>query len=132
MVAVAPAGGSIMSMSKILITLIPILLILLFLLLIAAIVVVLCVVLSRKKNKSAAFNTTAEFPYKTVIYIDGMSCEHCSSRVQAAFTEKGYKVRVNLAEKNAEILSRVPLNQAEASTTVQDLGFTPVQISVIQ
>lgn len=121
-----------MSLSNILLMLMPILLILLFLVLIAAIIVVLCVVLLRKKNKPAAFNTSAEFPHKTVIYIDGMSCEHCSSRVQAAFSEKGYKVRVNLEQKNAEILSKTPINQAEASTTIQDLGFTPVQIVVMQ
>lgn len=106
--------------------LIPILIIL------VALAVVLFVVLSRKNNKSAAFNPSAEFPHKTVIYIDGMSCEHCSSRVQAAFVEKGYKVRVNLEQKNAEILSKAPINQAEASTTIQDLGFTPVQIVVTQ
>ena len=106
-------------------------LILIGLVLIAAIIV-LCVILARKKNANAAFNTTAEFPHKTLIYIDGMSCEHCSSRVSAAFTEKGYKIRVNLEQKSAEILSKTPLNQAEASTTIQDLGFTPVQIIVMQ
>ncbi len=127
MVVVA-SGERAMSIMKLLVTLVPILLVLLFLALIAAAVVILSVVLLRKKKSSAAFTTTAEFSYKTVIYIDGMSCEHCSSRVQAAFAEKGYKVRVNLADKNAEILSKTPLNQAEASTTVQDLGFTPVQI----
>ncbi len=131
MVTVAP-GGSVLSPLEILIAFLPILLVILFLVLVAAIAVILCVVLLRKKNKSAAFNTSAEFPHKTVIYIDGMSCEHCSSRVQAAFVEKGYKVRVNLEQKNAEILSKTPINQAEASTTIQDLGFTPVQIVVIQ
>lgn len=128
----AASGESSMDIMKLLITFIPIILILLFFALIAAVVIVVGVVLLRKKKKSAAFNPTAEFPCKTVIYIDGMSCEHCSSRVQAAFAEKGYKVKVNLADKNAEILSKAPLNQAEASTTVQDLGFTPVQIVVIQ
>ncbi len=125
MVALAPIGGSVSIMNTLSI-LIPILIVL------VALVVVLCVVLSHKKNKSTAFNPSAEFPHKTVIYIDGMSCDHCSSRVQAAFSEKGYKIRVNLAEKNAEILSKTPLNQAEASTTIQDLGFTPVQIVVTQ
>lgn len=94
--------------------------------------VILCAVLFGKKKASASFEPTVEFPHKTVLYIDGMSCEHCSSRVQSAFTEKGFKVRMNLEEKKAEILSKEPLNQALASTTVQDLGFTPVQISVIQ
>lgn len=105
---------------------------LIIVLVIVILAAILCVVFLSKKKASASFEPTAEFPHKTVLYIDGMSCEHCSSRVQSAFTEKGFKVRVNLEEKKAEILSKEPINQAVASTTVQDLGFTPVQISVIQ
>ena len=127
MSATASTASAPIGFLSVIISILPILLILAIIALI-----IVCFLVFRKKNTSPAFEPTAEFPHKTVVYIDGMSCEHCSSRVQAAFSEKGYKIKVNLEQKNAEVLSKEPLNQAEASTTVQDLGFTPVQISVIQ
>ena len=93
--------------------------------LIIAFVIVKC---SKKTNGSLTPNAT--FPHKTVIKIDGMSCSHCSARVEAAISEKGLKGKVNLEQKCAEIISKSPLNQAEMSLMIQDLGFTPVQFIV--
>jgi len=94
---------------------------------IIAFVIVKC---GKKSNNSLTPNAT--FPHKTVIMIDGMSCGHCSARVEAAIAEKGLKGKVNLEKKCAEVLSKTPLNQAEMSLMIQDLGFTPVQFIVEQ
>ena len=86
---------------------------------------------NKAKNANAPLEPNADFPHKTVILIDGMSCGHCSARVEGALIEKGLKARVSLEAKNVEILSKTPLNQAEMSLLIQDLGFTPVHFSVI-
>ena len=40
--------------------------------------------------------------YEYKVYVDGMSCGHCSARVEAAFNEiKGVSAKVNLEEKIA-------------------------------
>ncbi len=99
------------------------------------VILVLIYAVVKLKKASAAnapLEPTAEFPHKTVILIDGMSCAHCTARLETALIEKGLKSKVNLEEKNAEILSKTPLNQAEMSLLIQDLGFTPVHFSVLK
>ena len=100
----------------------------------AVVVIVLIVLVLLRKNAGKSNRTEkldAAFPHKTKIYIDGMSCEHCSSRVEAAFLEKGNGgAIVNLEGKYVEIWSENPLPQADASETIQNLGFIPVKFII--
>ncbi len=102
----------------------------------AAILCLLAVVNFTKKEKSApctceaCCNEGKEWPVKTLVYIDGMSCEHCSSRVEQAFSEKGCDAVVNLEEKCATVLSDEPLNEEEIFAMITDLGFTPVRMEM--
>ena len=68
-----------------------------------------------------------------MVYIEGMSCSHCSSRVEKAFNELGNCIAtVNLEEKYAEVLSADPLPQADIEAMIQNLGFTPISFTVVQ
>ncbi len=96
-------------------------------------VCVLALVFSKKKSKASTAKWDNTFPCKTLIYIDGMTCEHCASRVETAFLEKGNGgVKVNLEEKFVEIWSEEPLPQADASETIQNLGFIPVKFIIVK
>lgn len=66
--------------------------------------------------------------YEYKVYVDGMSCGHCSARVEAAFNEiKGVSAKVNLEEKIAYLTSKKELTEDEAKTTVEGIGFTFVR-----
>ena len=66
--------------------------------------------------------------YEYKVYVDGMSCGHCSARVEAAFNEiKGVSAKVNLEEKIAYLTSTKELTADEAKTTVEGIGFTFVK-----
>ncbi len=89
--------------------------------------------LLKKKSGTKATKLDMKFPHKTLIYIDGMTCEHCAARVETAFLEKGNGgAKVNLEEKFVEIWSNGPLPQANASETIQNLGFIPVKFIVLK
>ncbi|MBQ9915553.1 MAG: heavy-metal-associated domain-containing protein [Clostridia bacterium] len=104
----------------------------------AAILCLLAVVNFTKKEKSTPCTCEAcsketeskEWAVKTLVYIDGMSCEHCSARVEAAFSEKGYDAVVDLSEKCATVLSDEPLNQEEIFAMIEGLGFSPVRMEM--
>ncbi len=106
----------------------------LYVILAIVVIVLIIALIFLRKNSGNSVSTAkldAAYPHKTKIYIDGMSCEHCSSRVEAAFLEKGNGgAIVNLEEKYVEIWSENPLPQAEASETIQNLGFIPVKIMI--
>ncbi len=62
------------------------------------------------------------------VYVDGMSCGHCSARVEAAFNEvKGVSAKVNLEEKYAYITSKKEMTADEAKVIVEGIGFTFVK-----
>lgn len=66
--------------------------------------------------------------YEYKVYVDGMSCGHCSARVEAAFNEiKGVSAKVNLEEKITYLTSKKELTADEAKTTVEGIGFTFVK-----
>lgn len=98
----------------------------------AAVLCLLAVVNFTKKEKSKPCTCGCcegkEWAVKTLVYIDGMSCEHCSARVEAAFMEKGYDAVVDLSEKCATVLSDEPLNEEEIFTLIENLGFSPVKM----
>ena len=66
--------------------------------------------------------------YEYKVYVDGMSCGHCSARVEAAFNEiKGVSAKVNLEEKVAYLTSKKIMTADEAKATVEGIGFTFVK-----
>ena len=103
---------------------------------VAAVLCLLAAVNFTKKEKSTPCTCDAccqeaeskEWAVKTLVYIDGMSCEHCSSRVEKAFSEKGFDAVVDLEEKCATVLSDQTLNEEEIFAMITELGFTPVKM----
>lgn len=65
---------------------------------------------------------------KFTVYIDGMSCMHCASRVEKAFLEIGLKAKVDLSKKCAYVKSKTEPNEELIWSTISALGFTPVKI----
>lgn len=66
--------------------------------------------------------------YEYKVYVDGMSCGHCSARVEAAFNEiKGVSAKVNLEEKVACVTSKKQLTEDFVKNIVEELGFTFVK-----
>ena len=104
-------------------------------LLILVVICVLAVILYRKKSKggccscgSCASSCTSKKEVKTLVYINGMHCTHCSSTVQKAFEERGFNATVNLEEKVAEVYSIAPLDEKEIAEMINALGFTFVKM----
>ena len=66
--------------------------------------------------------------YEYKVFVDGMSCGHCSSRVEAAFNEvKGVSAKVNLEEKVAYITSKKEMTEDVAKKIIDNLGFVFVK-----
>ncbi len=65
---------------------------------------------------------------KLTVYIDGMSCTHCSGRVEAAFNALGEtNTKVNLEGKYAEVSTNKDLTDDEIKELVTNTGFTFVK-----
>ena len=64
------------------------------------------------------------------IFIEGMSCGHCSKRVEETLKSiKGVKsVSISLQEKKAEIILKTDVNNEILKTTIQDIGFQVINI----
>jgi len=64
------------------------------------------------------------------IFIEGMSCGHCSKRVEEALKSvKGVKsVQVNLETKNAVVILKTDVENEILKTAVEDAGFSVVDI----
>lgn len=66
--------------------------------------------------------------YNYKAYIDGMSCGHCSARVEEAFnSKKGISAKVNLEEKVAYLTAKKPVTEEEVKGIVEGIGFTFVK-----
>ena len=64
------------------------------------------------------------------IFIEGMSCGHCSKRVEEAIKNvKDVKsVKVNLEAKNAEVTLKNDIENEILKTAVEDIGFQVITI----
>lgn len=59
------------------------------------------------------------------VTIDGMSCAHCSARVEKALNAlPGVRARVDLAEKMA-IVEGESLDETAIRNAISDAGYTP-------
>ena len=63
-------------------------------------------------------------------FIEGMSCGHCSKRVEEALKSvKGVKsVQVNLEAKNAVVVLKTDVENEILKSAVEDAGFEVVDI----
>jgi len=64
------------------------------------------------------------------IFIEGMSCGHCSKRVEEALkTVKGVKsVLVSLEDKNAKVVLKNDISNETLKSAVEDVGFEVTNI----
>lgn len=63
--------------------------------------------------------------YEYKVFIDGMSCGHCSARVEAGFNaNKDFSAKVNLEEKVAYLTSKRIVTADEVKSIVEEIGFT--------
>ncbi len=96
--------------------------------LLALAVILLIVLLSLKKKPArvACPCGCCDAPsITTLVGVDGMSCGHCTSRVEAAFSELGYSAKADLETKIVTVLSDAPLDEAEIRSMIENLGFVP-------
>ena len=63
---------------------------------------------------------------KTIVYIDGMCCEHCAKRVEEKLSvaKNVISVDVKLKKKIAVIRSREEVNKEEIKQIVTAAGYT--------
>ena len=66
---------------------------------------------------------------KYVMKIEGMSCEHCSARVEKALAALGAEAKVDLAAKTAAIDALATLDKQTMLDAVKDAGYEPVEIT---
>lgn len=62
------------------------------------------------------------------IKIEGMSCAHCSGRVEKALNSiSGIKAKVDLASKTATVSSEAEIDDARIAAAVEDAGYSVVK-----
>jgi Cu+-exporting ATPase len=67
-----------------------------------------------------------------VIYIEGMSCSHCSNRVEKYLNQiEGVTSHVDLAEKKATVSSSMEISDAVLKEAVTEAGYEVVAIEAI-
>ena len=64
------------------------------------------------------------------IKIEGMSCAHCSKKIETALKEiKDIKsVKVYLEEKKAEVVLKQEIDNSILTNTIEELGFKVMEI----
>jgi copper chaperone CopZ len=62
---------------------------------------------------------------KTVVSIEGMSCEHCANKVKKELEkiDNVKKVKVDLIKKQATILSEKSLDEKQLKETIESLEY---------
>lgn len=66
---------------------------------------------------------------KKRILIEGMSCTHCSSRVETALNSlDNVKAKVNLKKKFAEVKIDDTVTDEQLRIAVEELGFQVIEI----
>lgn len=85
----------------------------------------------RKKVKAVKVTDTneANYPYREVLSIGGMSCEGCVQNVQNALNAvEGTWARVDLMSRTAEVLSKHPIDDARLEAAVADAGYRVIRV----
>ena len=85
----------------------------------------------RKKVKAVKVTDTdeANYPYREVLSIGGMSCEGCVQNVQNALNAvEGTWARVDLTSRTAEVLSKQPIDDAKLEAAVEAAGYRVIRV----
>ncbi len=83
---------------------------------------------NRNENKNPE-SGEKENIMKYVMKIEGMSCGHCSARVEKALAALGAEAKVDLAAKTATIDAPATLDKQTMLDAVKDAGYEPVEIT---
>ncbi|WP_195270839.1 heavy metal-associated domain-containing protein [Eubacterium sp. 1001713B170207_170306_E7] len=71
----------------------------------------------------------SHYPYRKVLWIDGMVCGNCAASVENALNSlDGVWARVDLTEKKAEVLMKKPLDAEVLKLSVKDSGYTVFRV----
>ena len=67
---------------------------------------------------------------KKIVTIEGMMCNHCKNKVESSLKEleNVTKVKVNLANKKAEIYSNAVISDEDIKKTITNLGYQVTNI----
>lgn len=67
---------------------------------------------------------------KKIVKIEGMMCNHCKNKVESSLKEleNVTKVKVNLANKKAEIYSNAVISDEDIKKTITNLGYQVTSI----
>ncbi len=66
--------------------------------------------------------------YKYKIFVDGMSCGHCSARVEAGLNElKGISAKAELEEKCVYLTAKRIVDEREVREAIEKIGFAFVK-----
>lgn len=70
---------------------------------------------------------------KMKIIIHGMSCKHCAKKVEEALKEieKVEKVKVNLKNKEAILITEKEVEQEKIKKAIEDLDYQVLQIKEV-
>lgn len=62
---------------------------------------------------------------RKIVTIEGMMCNHCKNKVESSLKEleNVTKVKVNLANKKAEIYSNAVISDEDIKKTITNLGY---------
>ena len=72
---------------------------------------------------------TAHYPFKSTLYIDGMTCEHCSTRIENAFNSRAdCYAKVDLKKKCARLLTKEQLDEKEICDIITQCGYSFVKL----
>lgn len=66
---------------------------------------------------------------RRLIYIEGMTCEHCKNRVESRLNElEGISAKVNLKNKTATVLLEKEVSDERLQRAVENAGYEVVEI----
>lgn len=68
--------------------------------------------------------------YNATLFVDGMSCAHCASRVEKALNELNISAKTDLAGKCVNIKANAPFDEEKIFSAISALGYTPVKLDI--
>ena len=78
-------------------------------------------------NKEIGEKKEVLFMEKTMV-IEGMSCKHCSARVEKALEDIGVKAKVDLDKKIALVTMESAVEDAKLIKAVEDAGYDVISV----
>lgn len=83
----------------------------------------------RVKKVKVADTDEANYPYRTVLSIGGMSCEGCAENVANALNAlDGTWARVDLVSRTATVLAKQPIDELALERAVEGAGYRVIHV----